>query len=215
MSRAKIAKEQRALKLKNLVIRFAGARAAESFSIADDFPFEVNALAAHGTGDAFRFVAGQVFRHYVHRHPLNVEEVAGRHFAIREHLLFVLAFDFGMKLAGFLFRRFFGGDANGFAGFEINKGCGHFSPVAEFQSTFAEAASGNDADGIGGAAVYLDVCDKPLTMLALGIVETELIQSVKSHANAENLSGAEMAVSDLGLFEKGVETLHTDSVLEK
>jgi hypothetical protein len=37
---------------------------------------------------------------------------------------------------------------------------------------------------------------------------------VEGHANAENLSGAEVAVSDLGFLEEMVQGLHTVSVVD-
>ena len=51
-------------------------------------------------------------------------------------------------------------------------------------------------------------------MLALGIVEAELIEPVQRHANAKNLSGTQMAVSDFGFAEKFVERLHGTSLVE-
>ena len=97
--------------------------------------------------------------------------------------------------------RFFGGDADGFAGFEIHEGGGHLSPVAEFQGALAETASGDYADGVGGAAVDFYEGDQALAVFAAWVFDAEFGQAQHGQADAQDLSGAEMAVSDFGFAD--------------
>ena len=107
-------------------------------------------------------------------HCLRKKVVVG-HFAIGQHLLLVFVFDFGMHLASQRFGRFFGGDADGFAGADVDEGGGHLSPVAKFQGALAEAASGDDGDGVGGAAVDFDEGDQALAVFTARVFDAEFL----------------------------------------
>jgi hypothetical protein len=78
-----------------------------------------------------------------------------------------------MHLLRDLLRRFSCHDAYRAAALQVDKRCRDFSPVAELQRALAEAAAGYDRDGIGGAAVDLDVGDEALAVFAGGIVDAE------------------------------------------
>src|SRR5258708_3533391 len=98
------------------------------------------------------------------------------------------------------FGRFFGGDADGFAGAyvfysQIDEGCGHLSPVAEFQGALSEAASGDHGDGVGGAAVDFDEGDEALAVffITARILDAQLLEAQHGQAHAEYLPGTEMA----------------------
>jgi hypothetical protein len=54
---------------------------------------------------------------------------------------------------------------------EIDEGGGHFSPVAEFQGALAETASGDDGDGVGGAAVDFYEGDEALAVFAARVFD--------------------------------------------
>jgi len=56
---------------------------------------------------------------------------------------------------------------------EVDEGGGHFAPVAEFESAFDEATSGNDGDGIGRAAVDFDEGHEALAVFAARVVDAE------------------------------------------
>ncbi len=88
------------------------------------------------------------------------------------------------------------------------------------EGALAEAAAGDDGDGIGGAAVDLDEGDEALAvgveravgeMAGAGVVDVEMVEGEHGHAHAEDLTGAEMAMSDFG-FVKEVVQGHTDRV---
>ena len=112
--------------------------------------------------------------------PTVREEVGVGKLAVGEHLLLVLIFDVGIEVAGALLGGFERGDANGFVGggvvrlgrgrIEIDEGGGHLSPVAKLQRALAEAAAGDDGDGIGGAAVDLDEGDETFAVGGAGSV---------------------------------------------
>ena len=91
-----------------------------------------------------------------------------RYFAVGEHLLLVLVLDLGMHLARQRLRAFSGGDANRSSGAKIDERRRDLAPVAELQRALAQAASGDNADGVSRAAVDLDEGDEPLAIFAVG-----------------------------------------------
>ena len=94
-------------------------------------------------------------------------------------------------------------------GSQIDEGGGHLAPVAKLDGAFAEAAAGDDGDGVGGAAVDLDEGDETLAVwTAFGVVDAEALAAEHGQADAEDLAGAEMAVGNFGFAEESVEGLH-------
>src|ERR1700738_2685664 len=73
--------------------------------------------------------------------------------------------------------RFFRGDADGFAGAQVDEGRGHLSPVAKFQGALSETASGDDGDGVGGAAVDFDERDQTLAIFSARVFDAQLLES--------------------------------------
>jgi len=138
------------------VIFFSGAGAAEGAASDYDFAFEVDAFAALGADDAGAFEAGQIFGLDFDFDPLLVEENFLREPRVGFLLAGILA-EFGEQFAGGLLGGFPGGDADGSAGLEIEESGGDFAPVAEFQGALAEAAVGDERDGVGDAAVDFNV----------------------------------------------------------
>jgi hypothetical protein len=148
------------------------------------------------------------------------EEVGVGKLAVGEHLLLVLVFDVRVEVAGALLGGLAGGDADG-AGVrlagggercagrsQIDEGGGHLAPVAELEGTFAEAAAGDDGDGVGGAAIDLDEGDEAFAVGSLGVVDAQASTAEHRQTNAEDLSGAEMSMGDFGLTQEGFEALH-------
>ena len=172
---------------------------------AEDFALEVDAFAALGADDARAFEAGKIFGVNFNSHPfLGEENVVGE-----LRIGFLLAFFFrhiGEEVFRGLLGGFFRGDADGAAGLEIAEGGGDFAPVAEFQGALAEAAIGDQGDGVCDAAVDLDVSDDAF---ALGDgVEAEFADAQHGESHAENLPGADVAMGDGGEFEVFGERLH-------
>ena len=181
---------------------------AEGAAILEDFAFEVDAFATLGTDDAGAFEAGKIFWADFDFDPLLVEEnVVGK---LGVGFLLALFFvEFGKEFAGGLLGRFFGGDANGASGLQIAEGGGDFAPVAEFKGAFAEAAIGDEGECIGNAAVDFGEGDNAFAF-GDGIGDAELAKAVEGQADAEDLSGAEMAVGDGGEFEIFGKGFHGD-----
>jgi len=117
-----------------------------------------------------------------------------------------------MQPAGERFGRFFCGYADGFAVGHVHEGGSDFSPVAEFQGTLAEAASGDDGYGVGGAAVDLYERDEALAVSAVRIVDAEFLKAQHGKTHAEDLAGAEVAVGFLGIAEVFVEGFHKPAI---
>ena len=123
-----------------------------------------------------------------------------------------------IELASALLGGFKRGDANAFVGgrvvhgvercLEIDEGGRHLSPVAELQRPFSEAASGDYGDGIGGAAIDLDEGYEALALRGAGLGDPQPLAAEHGKANSQNLSGAEMAVRQLGLMKEVVKGLH-------
>jgi hypothetical protein len=88
-------------------------------------------------------------------------------------------------------------------------GC-DFSPVTELQRALAQSTASNNGDGVGGAAVNLNKCNQALAvfLVALRIVDAQLLQAKHRHAHAEHLPGTEVPVCLLGIAEIFVERFH-------
>ena len=170
-------------------------------------PTEVDAFSTAGADDAIGFVTGQFGWIDVDAHAIDTEQTRVIEFAIREHLLFAFAFDFGVKLASEIARSFKCDDADAGILREIDEGSGHFAPVAEFQGAFAEAAPGDHADGVGGAAVDLDEGDEALAVGTERIFDTESFEAEEGHAHAEDLAGAYVAVGGFGALKEALERI--------
>ena len=56
-------------------------------------------------------------------------------------------------------------------GCEVDKRRSHLAPVAKLQRALTQSASGDDADGIGGAAVDFDEGDQPLAILSARVID--------------------------------------------
>src|SRR5260370_4280890 len=99
----------------------------------------------------------------------------------------------------------------------MDEGGGHLAPVAELDGALAKAASGDDGDGVGGAAVDFDEGDEALAVLwiddAFGVVDAEAFAAEHGQADAEDLTSAEMAVGGFSFVEEGVEGLHKSMIL--
>src|SRR5579863_6411975 len=105
-------------------------------------------------------------------------------------------------------RRFFGGDADCFAGADIDERGRNFSPVAELESALAEATACNYGNRIGGAAVDLDKSHKALAIFSAGIFDAEFGKTEHRQAHSEHLPGAEMAMGLFGVAQIFVEGIH-------
>ncbi len=178
------------------------------FILAADFSAEVDAFAAGFTYHALPFVSGKFFGRQFDFDPLRGEQIVICDFAVGQHLLLILVCDFRMHLASQGLRGFFGCDADRLAGADVDKSRCDFSPIAKLQGTLAQAATRDDGHGIGGAAVDLDEGDESLAVLASWIVDTQLLETQHRQTHAEDLSGAKMAVSLLGITKIFVKGFH-------
>jgi len=122
-------------------------------------------------------------------------------------LLALFLFERGKHFDGTLLGIFAGDDADGARGSHIDESGGHFSPVQKFESSLAEAAIGDESDGVRHAAIDFDVSDDAL-LFADGVFDAELAETEHGEAHAEDLSGADVAVGDGGVFEVLVEGFH-------
>jgi len=190
------------------------------------FAGETDAFSTAGTGDARGFEAGHLFRAEGDADPLRGEKFLVGELAVGAHLGGVF-FHLRIKFVGAGFGAFESGDADGAgsgkirlrrfgggAGAEVDEGGGHLAPVAKFEGALAEAAGGDDGDGVGGAAIDFDDGDEALAvgvegavgeMAGARVVNVEPVKGEHGHADAEDLAGAEMAVSGFGFVEEGVE----------
>ncbi len=196
-----------------------GAGEAEALAVALDEAIEVDAFAAAGAGYALAFEAGKLAGRERDADPLGGEEFVVGELAVGLHLLRVLG-EVGVEFAGAGLGGFEGYDADGFVnigvefGVEVDEGGGHLAEVAMLEGALAEAAAGDDGDGVGGAAVDLDEGDQALAvgvegavgeMAGAGVVNVEAGKREHGHADAEDLAGTEMTVSDFGFVEEVVE----------
>ena len=187
-------------------------------AVAVDEAIEVDAFAAAGAGDALAFEAGELAGGERDADPLCVEEVGIGEFAIGFHLLGV-ALEVGVESSGEVFGGFESDDAEGLVivaverGIEVDEGGGHLAEVAELEGALADAAAGNDADCVGGAAVDFDEGDEALAVgvegavgqvAGAGVLDTEGGEREHGHADTENLAGAKMAVGEFGVVEQVV-----------
>jgi len=213
--------------LKGLVVEVAGAAEADAGSVALDEAVEVDAFAAEGAGYALAFEAGELAGWERDADPVGAEEVGVGEFAVGLHLLGVF-FEGGVELFGAGLGGLEGDDAEAFVGVEVERGVevdeggGHLAEVAKLEGAFADAAAGDDADGVGGAAVDFDEGDEALAIgvevsvgegAGAGVVDAELAEGEHGHADAEDLAGAEMSVGYFGVVEEVVELRgHTSMV---
>lgn len=77
---------------------------AQDFLIAKNVAVVIDAFSAEGALDALTFIAGKFLRVEMDADPFFCEEDVVGKFAVGEHLLAILVFDFRMQLAGGLFR---------------------------------------------------------------------------------------------------------------
>ena len=93
-------------------------------------------------------------------------------------------------------------------GFEVDEGCRHLAPVAKFERPFAQPATGDDADGIGGAAIDLDEGDQALAVPSARFLDAQARASQHRHTHAQHLARAQMSMGDPGFFKKLIESWH-------
>ena len=77
-------------------------------------------------------------------------------------LLAFFFFERGEHFVGALFGIFAGDDTDGASGFEVDERGRHFSPIEKFESALAQAAIGDESDGVRHAAIDFDVGDDAL-----------------------------------------------------
>ncbi len=206
---------------------WGGAGEAEADAVAVNEAVEVDSFAAGVAGGAGAFVAGKFVGWEGDADPRGGEQVGVGEFAVGAHLLGVFV-EFGVEGAGEGFGGLEGDDAKGLVvvakGFviigagealvEIDEGGGHLAEVAELEGALADAAAGDDGDGVGGAAVDFDEGYEALAVgvegfvaeiAGSGIGDAEAIEGEHRHADAEDLAGAKVAVGDFGFVEEGVE----------
>jgi len=211
---------------KRLIIVRVGCGAGLAKDLATcaaDVAVVVDTLAADRAGDTLRFVARHLTRMNRHTYPLLAEELGVRKLAIGKHLLLVLVFDIRVEFAGSLLGRFKRGDADTFVCWrvasriqrrtQVYEGGGHLSPVPKLEGAFAKTAAGDDGDGVGGAAVDLHKGDESLAIGTARLVDAKSLAANHGEANAEDLSGAEMAVGEFGLAEEIVKGLHETMIV--
>jgi len=93
-------------------------------------------------------------------------------------------------------------------GLEVDESGGDFCPQSRnFRARFAEAAVGDERDGVGNAPVDLHVGNNALA-IGDGIVDAEFLQAEHGQAHAEDLARAEVPVGDGGEIEVFSESLH-------
>lgn len=196
-----------------------GAGEAEALAVAVDEAVEVDAFVAAVAGDALAFEAGEFVGWEMDADPFGAEEVGVGELAVGLHLLCVF-FEVRVELAGAIFGGFEGYDAEAFvvvgvAEFlvEVDEGGGHLAEVAELEGSLADTAAGDDSYCVCCAAVDFDEGDQALAvgvegavgeMAGAGVVEVEAGEGEHGHADAEDLAGAEMAVSLFGVVEQRV-----------
>jgi hypothetical protein len=220
------------LALERLVVEGVGVGAgeAETLAIAVNEAIKVDAFAAKGASDAGALVAGELAGGQRNADPGFAEEVGVGELAIGRHLLCVL-FEGGIEICSERFGCLKGDQAEAFVvvlfkpGVEVYKRRGHFAEVAEFESALAHPGCGNDADGVGGAAVDFYEDDEAFAVgveaavgegAEAGVLDSQPMQRQHGHADAEDLAGTEMAVSEFGFVEQGIEgSRHGDSMLRE
>src|ERR1022692_1233600 len=130
--------------LQLLVILFPGARPAERAALANHLAFTTDALPARfADHPRRRLVSGELFGRDFHFHPGKFEQVVVRHFAISNHLLFILVGKMREQFPGPILGRLLRCYAQGSSICQIHKCRGHLSEVAKLQGPLAQAASGD------------------------------------------------------------------------
>jgi hypothetical protein len=196
---------------------WVGAGQAEALVVAVDEAVEVDAFVATVAGDALAFEAGEFVGGERDADPLGGEEVGDGKVVVGLHLLRIF-FEVGVEFASAFLGGFESYDAESFvvvgvAEFlvEVDEGGGHLAEVAKLEGSLADAATGDDSDGVGGTAIDFYEGDEALAvgvegavgeMAGAGVVEVEAVEGEHGHADAEDLAGAEMAVGLFGVVEQ-------------
>ena len=94
---------------------------------------------------------------------------------------------------------------------QIDEGGGHLAPVAELEGAFAEAAAGDDGDSVSGAAVDFYEGDEAFAVSAAGVCNAKALATEHGHADAQDLTGAEVTMGYFGFGEEGGE-IHEGSL---
>src|SRR5690349_7038648 len=108
------------------------------------------------------------------------------------------------------FGRFSGGDPDGFAGIHIDKCGGYLAPVTEFQGPLAQAASSDDSDRVGSAAIDFDKGYEALAIFSSGIIDAKFLQTEHRETHAEHLPGTNVPMGLLSIAEIIVEGLQVE-----
>ena len=166
---------------------------------------KVDAFSTTRTDHAIGSVAGEFGGLHADLDRLQAEEMGVIELAIGEHLLLTLVFNFGVEFAGEVARGFESDDADAFASREVDKGGGHLAPIAKLEGSLAEAAAGDHADGVGGAAIDFHEGDEALAVGAERVVDAEILEAEEGHTDPEYLASAHVPVGGLGALEEGVE----------
>ena len=170
----------------------------------------VNALSALSAGHALSLVSGNFpAAPECHLHPLLIEEVFVPHLAIRGHLLQVLVFYFRVQLSGQRLGRFARGDADCAMGIEVHEGRGHLAPIPKLERPFTQAATGDDADGIGSASIDFDEGDQALPIPSPRLLNSQARASQHGQPHPQHLPCAQMSMGDPGFFEQFLKTGHS------
>ena len=175
------------------------------------FAVVVDAFAALRTDDAGGFVAGHLAGVERNADPLFAEEVGVGKFAVGEHLLLVLVFDVWVEFAGALLGGFEGGDADGacrrLSGEQSTKVA---AILPQSRNLMARLPRRQPVTTAMASVAQRSISTKVTRRLrsAALVVDAEALAAEHGHADAENLPGAEMAVSEFGFVKEGVKGLH-------
>ena len=184
------------------------ASEAEFFACGFLESFEVDSFTTARADRTISPVTWKVSRIYVYANAVNPEQLLIVEFAIGEHLLPAFAFDLGMKLPSEITRGLEGDDSHTSILREVNERRCHLSPVAKFERTLPQAASGHHCDGIGSTAIDLDEGDETLPVGAERIFNLQGLEPQKGHTHSEDLASAHVTMNRFSPLEKGVESIH-------
>src|ERR1700722_7483367 len=97
--------------------------------------------------------------------------------------------------------------------FEVDKGCRHFSPVAELERPFTQPATGHHANGISGATIDFDEGDQTFAVTASWLFDPQACTPQPCQTNAQYLARAKMSMGNSRFFKKFLESGHSLSLL--